>query len=311
MNKSPIRDAFYKAGKGFELLTTAVVDLFDEVAGTKKPFSLRDYEIDPLADRFAVHALGNTTRLKIPLGDVDPSELSVRHDGTRVLFSVEAFSKGFLIENLRLYLQGIRPELREEQAQELAHLRWSSCSANDLNVWVKAWLGSSNEGAEEGDLWSSRAMTMAKPLHAALVELRDKGELELNITSYRKFLTLDGYVALSHNQILSEHAREMLRTWLMSLPGFNEDDALNGSMSRYAHEHYGYLSMQLTCLLTESANMGKARSYRMGNADIEYASAKVIRDITAVLSDGVLTIELVHAEPGFRAVPIQLQEIKN
>ncbi|WP_410950978.1 hypothetical protein [Pseudomonas sp. S1(2024)] len=305
MNKSPIRDAFYKAGKGFELLTTAVVDLFDEVAGTKKPFSLRDYETDPLADRFAVHALGNTTRLKIPLGDVDHSEVVVRHDDSKVFLTINPFSKGYLIENLKMYLQEIRPENRQDHAEKLAHLRWSICSVDDLNLWVRTWLLSQNEQAGESDQWSLRAFGMARPLHTALIELRDKGELVLNVESYRKHLNLDSFVELAHNRMLSEHAREMLRTWLINLPGYNEDDALNGSISPKAYEHFGYLVMQFMHLVASTGNKGRARTYRMGNAEIEYASAKAIREVTATLSDGVLTIELGHSETGVKTVNVK------
>lgn len=64
---SPVRNALSKALKGLKLFSTGVVDLIDEVASTNQAFNIRDHEMYPFTDEFAVLHMGATTRLKFDM----------------------------------------------------------------------------------------------------------------------------------------------------------------------------------------------------------------------------------------------------
>lgn len=138
-----------------------------------------------------------------------------------------------------------------------------------------------DNGGKGGDMWQQRAMSLVTAAMKALVELRDAGDILLDVQSVRDFLPLGTGVSkdlLKNRKVnsieeipdeawaemrtragmielylrslagdFSNAGRLALKGFFDSLPGFNLQKALNGdSQDPKASEQYGFLAMQLT-----------------------------------------------------------------
>lgn len=138
-----------------------------------------------------------------------------------------------------------------------------------------------DNGGKGGDMWQQRAMSLVTAAMKALVEMRDSGDILLDVQAVRDFLPLGTGVSkelLRNKKInsiddipdeawsemrtragmielylralkgdFSNATRLALKGFFDSLPGFNLQKALNGDpQDGKASEQYGFLAMQLT-----------------------------------------------------------------
>jgi intracellular multiplication protein IcmO len=101
------------------------------------------------------------------------------------------------------------------------------------------------------DMWKGRASALLAALLQTLVYLRDVGEINMDVGKLRDFMPLDRVLELTQRRDIPEHGITLLKKYLLDLPGYNDDDALNGSLSPKCYEQHGYLQMQLTEVLSE------------------------------------------------------------
>ncbi len=137
------------------------------------------------------------------------------------------------------------------------------------------------EAGNAGEMWRHRAMALVTSTMKALVEIRDAGDIMLDVQTIRDFLPLGsgvrrkflggkriadisgipdaawdelrgrgGLIELYLRALrgeFSEKSRLALKGFFDSLPGFSLERALNGDPQEgKAAEQYGFLSMQLT-----------------------------------------------------------------
>jgi intracellular multiplication protein IcmO len=118
------------------------------------------------------------------------------------------------------------------------------------------------------DMWKGRASALLAALLDTLVYLRDSGEINLDVGKLRDYMPLDRVLELTQRRDIPEHGIVQLKKYLLDLPGYNEDDALNGSLSPKCYEQHGYLQMQLTEILGElSSTYAHIFNAPMGEVD--------------------------------------------
>lgn len=118
------------------------------------------------------------------------------------------------------------------------------------------------------DMWKGRASALLAALLDTLVYLRDSGEINMDVGKLRDYMPLDRVLELTQRRDIPEHGIVQLKKYLLDLPGYNEDDALNGSLSPKCYEQHGYLQMQLTEVLSElSSTYAHIFNAPMGEVD--------------------------------------------
>ncbi len=155
---------------------------------------------------------------------------------------------------------------------------FSHGSADQLMNLIVSLMG---ESGNAGDMWKGRAMSLVTSTMKALCEMRDAGDVLLDVQSIRDYLPLGLGVRkefVGENKIgsvaeipqaawedmksrggmielhlraergeFSERSRLALKGFFDSLPGFNLEAALNGEPQvGKAVEQHGFLAMQLT-----------------------------------------------------------------
>lgn len=96
------------------------------------------------------------------------------------------------------------------------------------------------------DMWKGRAIAMLKSLMHALVDKRDRNEIELNIEEIRNHMSLDKIMAIAQDDKLEEEASKNIMHYLEELPGFRVDDMHAGKLNAECYKQHGFLQMQLT-----------------------------------------------------------------
>ena len=180
-----------------------------------------------------------------------------------------------------------------------------------------------------GDMWKHRAMSLVTSAIRALCDMRDSGDVLLDVQSIREYLPLGigvnktlledktisnvseipqkawrdlrsrgGMIELylrSLNDEFSETSKLALKGFFDSLPGFNLSNALNGlpQVSKAAEQH-GFLAMQLTKPLGSLADdYGHIFRTPFGEVDIE----------DVVLNRRILVVLL----PALQKAPVEMQ----
>lgn len=119
------------------------------------------------------------------------------------------------------------------------------------------------------DMWKGRASSMLGSLLKVLCELRNIGEINLDIDTIRDYMPLDRIIELSQAENkLSESSINSIKKYLADLPGYKEDDAIVGEVEQKAYEQHGYLTMQLTEVMADLAETyGHIFSAQLGEID--------------------------------------------
>ena len=179
---------------------------------------------------------------------------------------------------------------------------FSSGSADQLMNLVVSMMGDTGTGTS---MWHERAMSLVASTMKALCEMRDAGDILLDVQAIRDYLPLGsgvrkellegkavksvsdvpaaawiemrsrgGMIELylrALNDEFSDDSRLALKGFFDTLPGFSLEKALNGErQDGKAAEQYGFLSMQLTKPLGSLADeFGHIFRTPFGEVDIE------------------------------------------
>ena len=187
-------------------------------------------------------------------------------------------------------------------------------SPDQLMNIVVSLMGDAGSG---NDMWKSRAVSLVTSMMMALCELRDNGEILLNVQTIRDFLFLGtgfdkaklGGRKISKIEEVPEAAWEEMKSraglielylralrgelstatklamkgFFDTLPGFSIEKALNGNpQETKANEQYGFLSMQLTKPLGSLAD-GYGHIFRTPLGEIDMDDVVLNRRILVVL----------------------------
>lgn len=108
----------------------------------------------------------------------------------------------------------------------------------------------------DGAMWKGRATAMLTGVMRALCWLRDQGMLDLNVGEIRDHMALRKIIELSDTKIypdLPQPIRKSIRSYLSSLPGYQEDK--KDKQAQTTLDQHGYLEMQFTKILGSLADV--------------------------------------------------------
>ena len=187
-------------------------------------------------------------------------------------------------------------------------------SPDQLMNIIVSLMGDAGQG---NDMWKSRATSLVTAMMMCLCELRDNGDILLNVQTIRDFLALGkgfekdmlggrkfrkledipeqaweemgnraGLIELylrARKGELSEASRLAMDGFFTTLPGFSIEKALNGdNQETKCTEQYGFLSMQLTKPLGSLAD-GYGHIFRTPLGEIDMDDIVLNRRILVVL----------------------------
>lgn len=110
-----------------------------------------------------------------------------------------------------------------------------------------------DEVGGDGAMWKGRATAMFTGVMRALTWLRDDNRIDLNVAEIRDHLNLKRIIDLSNNQDLPSHIRHNVRSYLTSLPGYQEEKGYKQGQTTL--DQHGYLEMQFTRVLGSLADV--------------------------------------------------------
>ncbi len=107
----------------------------------------------------------------------------------------------------------------------------------------------------DAEMWKGRARVLVYNIMRALVALRNRKALSLNIKEFTTYLPLPRIMELANRDDLAEDTCAGLKTYLLDLPGMTMEAIENcDSSSEKANEQNQYLQMQLTEILGDLNN---------------------------------------------------------
>jgi intracellular multiplication protein IcmO len=144
-------------------------------------------------------------------------------------------------------------------------------------------VGLMDEVGGDGAMWKGRATAMFTGIMAALVWLRDKDGLVLDVGSIREHLGLGSLVGLADGSSapgMPEGIRARLMAYLTSLPNFNLERGAKQPQATL--DQHGYLEMQFERILGHLSDI-YAHVYRTQYADVDMTDVVLNRRILLVM----------------------------
>ena len=130
---------------------------------------------------------------------------------------------------------------------------FSSGSSDGLTQMVVSLM---DDAGGDGAMWKGRATAMFTGVMRALTWLRDEDVVDLNVGTIRDYLNLRAIIDLADPKIYPEMPpaiRKSVRSYLTSLPGFQEDKGHKQAQTTL--DQHGYLEMQFTKILGSLADV--------------------------------------------------------
>ena len=149
----------------------------------------------------------------------------------------------FLVIN---FLTGSDGERRKHERISNTMALFSNGDAEQIRSLL---VGLMRESGGDGAMWKGRASIMLKGVLNALVYLRDKQGVNLDINLLQDTMPLDEVVNLSFRRDIPSQARVSIERYLAQLPGYTQEDAIKNAIAPKAYEQHGFLIMQLTEVL--------------------------------------------------------------
>lgn len=126
---------------------------------------------------------------------------------------------------------------------------FKSGTISELTQFFISLIPSPNDG---NDIFQNNARFFVAGLIMALVELRDKGEIKLNVNTLREYTTLDRYIELVQRKDIRKNTFEAMKGF-MGIIGWQEGKPL-GRQPRSLAEQFGYVRMYFSLALQKIAD---------------------------------------------------------
>lgn len=117
-------------------------------------------------------------------------------------------------------------------------------------------VGLMDDAGGDGAMWKGRATAMFTGVMRALTWLRDRQFIDLNVGEIRDHLNLKRIIDLADTQKyqdMPQPIRKSIKSYLSSLPGFQEDKGYKQAQTTL--DQHGYLEMQFTKILGSLADV--------------------------------------------------------
>ena len=247
---------------------------------------------------------GDSTILVYDRLDLDHSEFKVSHNAQSIHLNLRPICQDYLIPNIASF-SSRSPKKPEKVARFVAahqHVRWSTCTADELHRFFSDWLIDPEEDPSN-QMWQARAVRMLKPLNDRAIRQRDAGRCTLTAAWFSVHLDLDQYLAMMDNEFADQ---ESVMAYINDIPGFHIGDFKAGPISPKCYESHGYLTMQVVDLLKIEKKSGTVHMVRKPDRDIAYNfSQKSILSVEAAMVGNSLKITVKHPSKEFVQVSVQ------
>jgi hypothetical protein len=237
----------------------------------------------------------------IKVGDIDPSELRMRYNSTKLWVEVDPVSLGFLVP---CYAESVMKQFDKVERNYLEchrELHWADCTADDLKTFIGGWFGSEERPQHIKDFHELTTLMVA-PVIEGMIRQRDEKGTILSTEQFFDYLRLDHYESFVFTYCPYGFDPVGLRRYLSALPGCE----LDGSpIQPKAYQIHGYILMHLLSILrAHPAGAGKYRRERMLSAYTALPSMKAITSAKAQLNGNTLRVELSHDDSNFHILEL-------
>lgn len=137
----------------------------------------------------------------------------------------------------------------------------------------------SSEG--ENAVFSERALSLMKTIMIGLVEMRDQGRLNLSVKTIREWMTMEGCITIMDDPMLSTLARDAMRAYLESVPGFIVGKEAS-QQGEDAHKQFGFAQAYFTRALS-SLTDSYGHVYGALTGEVDYQDVVFNRRILTVI----------------------------
>lgn len=137
-----------------------------------------------------------------------------------------------------------------------------------------------DDSGGDNAMWKGRAISLISSIMMALVHMRDNGgEILLDVDIIREHLILEKIIGLSKRRDLPPHVNQSIRSYLRSLPGYQDTTA---KQSETVMDQHGYLQMQFTKILGSLAD-SYGYIFRTNLGEVDFWDVVANRRILVVL----------------------------
>lgn len=136
-----------------------------------------------------------------------------------------------------------------------------------------------DESGGDNAMWKGRAISLISAIMMALVDMRDRKEILLDVEKIRDHLTLEEIIKLNKRKDLPVHVLVSLNAYLKSLPGYQPNAA---KQSETVMDQHGYLQMQFTKILGSLAD-SYGYIFKTNLGEVDFWDVVVNRRILVVL----------------------------
>ncbi len=136
-----------------------------------------------------------------------------------------------------------------------------------------------DDAGGDNAMWKGRAISLIGSIMMALVDMRDRKEILLDVDLIREYLNLDKIIALSKRRDLPSHVITAIKAYLKSLPGYQEGAQ---KQSETVMDQHGYLQMQFTKILGSLAD-SYGYIFRTNLGEVDFWDVVANRRILVVL----------------------------
>jgi intracellular multiplication protein IcmO len=178
------------------------------------------------------------------------------------------------------YMTGSR-DVFGPQATKLSNTMnpFSSGSSGGLTELLVSLM---DESGGDNAMWKGRAISLISALMMALVHMREQKQILLDVEEIRKTLVLEEIIKLGRQRDLPPHVATSIKSYLRSLPGYQESNDPNAKQSETVLDQHGYLQMQFTRILGSLAD-SYGYIFKTNLGEVDFWDVVVQRRILVVL----------------------------
>lgn len=136
-----------------------------------------------------------------------------------------------------------------------------------------------DDAGGDNAMWKGRAISLIGSIMMALVDMRDRKEILLDVDQIREYMNLEKIIALSKRRDLPSHVITAIKAYLKSLPGYQEGAQ---KQSETVMDQHGYLQMQFTKILGSLAD-SYGYIFRTNLGEVDFWDVVANRRILVVL----------------------------
>ena len=256
-----------------------------------------------------------TTTLTFDVKPYHASEVQVLTENKRLIVEVKPYHADAVLSDPSLAFD---LELDEDEVEVLlqryGHYRYSTMTlAQFVDIRDHIILKNTPNFNGNGNEIKSPISHFLTSLVKALIERRDLHGEKLTAAMIVESMHLDRYAKIAHDDKTPESSRERMMAYLVSSPGYNEEDYISGSLSPKIYEHHGFLLMEIMSKISALVHPRNCPEKILNRTDIPPREQFIYKmgnykNVVATIKDDTLHVNIVHQRKFKTAVQIQSAE---